>query len=767
MDDDDDMTGQSMDRASTSQPASPDPPADPSHRSAAAPASDRQISESDLLAGLDAPIEPVRVSMLYRLGLVVVAAAMVLLPLVYVGVVAAVGYGLYWHLTHNAVVFEQVSGRLALLAYVLPLIVGGIGLLFMIKPLFAPRPPRPQPVFVDARDEPLLFRYVEQLCQTVGAPMPRRIVLDAQVNASASFRRGIVSMFGRDLVLTIGMPLVAGLTLRQMTGVLAHEFGHFTQGTGMRLSYLISMISGWFARVVYERDAWDQKLVIWSQQAPHWAVQLALLIARFFVWLTRRLLWVLMWIGHLISCFMLRQMEYDADRYETRVAGSETFAATSKIMPLLAWANQGAHEALHESWREGRLGDDLPAMIMAKVGQLLSKHRQAAAQFEADVLAARTGFFDTHPSTRDRIDIAQREQAPGVFRLDAPARVLFGDFDRMCKAVTLSYYRQAIGAEFQPSGLVPTAALLKEQDRIGAARETLHRYFQGQLLQVQQVFLPAAELDAPADPHAAKQQLHQHRQAMIDHIPTARQAMRTWQEAEVRWHNARCALNLMRSELRVRAEDFELPKADRSHVEQVRQQAEGDRLSAMAQMDDFRCAAIGRLAAALRLIYDDAVGAHFKHIDEVRQRIGQLTGALAALESNWTRLLDLRDQYNIFALLMQNLEGNERNEVLINRILSRSEHITKAMRDIRIHLTAVPYPYKHATEAVSLGDYAAPKVSEAKSVGEVYVEADHMIQQLSTLYYRLMADLASVAEKVETAIGLPPLPDPPESADQN
>ena len=36
------------------------------------------------------------------------------------------------------------------------------------------------------------------------------------------------------------------------------------------------------------------------------------------------MLWVLMWIGHGVSSFMLRQMEFDADRYEARVAGSET-----------------------------------------------------------------------------------------------------------------------------------------------------------------------------------------------------------------------------------------------------------------------------------------------------------------------------------------------------------------------------------------------------------------------------------------------------------
>ena len=47
------------------------------------------------------------------------------------------------------------------------------------------------------------------------------------------------------------------------------------------------------------------------------------------VWLTRRLLWVLMMLGNAISCFLLRQMEFDADRYEARVAGSAAFESTA------------------------------------------------------------------------------------------------------------------------------------------------------------------------------------------------------------------------------------------------------------------------------------------------------------------------------------------------------------------------------------------------------------------------------------------------------
>ena len=47
--------------------------------------------------------------------------------------------------------------------------------------------------------------------------------------------------------------------------MLAHELGHFSQSTGMRLTYLMRAINRWFARVVYELSRWANKLgVHWS-----------------------------------------------------------------------------------------------------------------------------------------------------------------------------------------------------------------------------------------------------------------------------------------------------------------------------------------------------------------------------------------------------------------------------------------------------------------------------------------------------------------------
>jgi hypothetical protein len=318
-----------------------------------APVSSVATSIEDIIDAFRGPIEPVRVPLLYDLGLLLVAVAMVLLPLLYIALIMLAGYGIYFHATESTGIFEGGNARLAALVYFTPIVAGLILIFFMLKPLFARPPPQPLPVSLDPAEEPGVFRFVEKICATVGAPLPRRIDVDCQVNASAGFAAGFRSMFSQDLVLTIGLPLVAGLSLRELAGVLAHEFGHFTQGTGMRLTYIIRSVNNWFARVVYERDAWDEMLIKASTEgAIGLGMALMLNAARFMVWLTRRILWVLMMAGHIISSFMLRQMEFDADRYEARVAGSTAFETTSLKLRLLGLASQGVYSNFQNAWNQ-------------------------------------------------------------------------------------------------------------------------------------------------------------------------------------------------------------------------------------------------------------------------------------------------------------------------------------------------------------------------------------------------------------------------------
>jgi Zn-dependent protease with chaperone function len=279
---------------------------------------------------------------LYGAGLAIVAFAMVLLPLLYMALIGFTVWAVLWHLRNDTWIFDGPSGRAGFSRFVLylgPAVVGGILVFFMVKPFFAAKAKRSEPITLDPEKEPMLFAFVQKICGLVGASAPCRIDVDCEVNASASLRRGLWS---NDLVLTIGLPLASGLDMRQFAGVLAHEFGHFAQGAGMRLTYIIRKINVWFARVVYERDAWDLKLEQYAKGGD-WRVRIMLHAGRGCVWVSRRILWALMHAGQAISCFMLRQMEYDADSYEAKLAGSDAFESTASRLRVLAVATQVAY----------------------------------------------------------------------------------------------------------------------------------------------------------------------------------------------------------------------------------------------------------------------------------------------------------------------------------------------------------------------------------------------------------------------------------------
>jgi len=416
-----------------------------------------RMTPSQVAAAFQGNIPRSRVSLVYQLGLVVVAITMVLLPLLYLAIVAAAGWCVYWWATHGLAMFSLGGGGrvmvLKLIVYATPLFAGIVIVFFMIKPLLARRAPAAQPLALSPVAEPVLFALVRCVCDAVGAPFPKRIDVDCQLNASASFRRGLLSFLGSDLVLTIGMPLVAGMTARQFAGILAHEFGHFTQGFGMRLTYLIRTVNMWFARIAYERDAWDATLDQWADEAEDGRVMLVVNTARLGVWFSRLILKLLLYLGHGIGCFMLRQMEYDADSYEIKLAGSETFESAAKRLCVLGRALDKSYKEMRVGWNlNKRLPDNFPAFLMAHEGAMKPLAR---TQIEDRAGLAKTGLFDSHPSDGDRIRKARQAGEPGVVELDGPATALFSNFEVLAKQVTQLHYEDDLGIPLGLAKLSP------------------------------------------------------------------------------------------------------------------------------------------------------------------------------------------------------------------------------------------------------------------------------------------------------------------------
>ena len=735
---------------------------------AAAPANSPQAApapdvRTQVLVGFLGQIPRVRTSATYQLGILLTALLMVLLPVIYVGIIGLVCLVVWWHLTTNHVIIGAVRGKaalLALVAYVAPLVIGAIVIAFMFKPLFARPANEGRRRSVTPNSDPLLFEFVDRICELVGAPRPKRIDIDCQINASASFRNGWLSLLsGRDLVLTIGMPLAAGLTLQQFAGVLAHEFGHFSQGAGMRLTYVIRSINMWFMRVVYQRDSWDE----WLEQASEGLdlrVGWVLLVARGCVWLTRRILWGLMYVGHVVAGFMLRQMEFDADKYEARVAGSETFAATARQLRLLALAWHGAEADLASYHREGRLADNLPKLMMANLEQL---PREANDFVEKLIAETKTGMFDSHPADRDRIASARAEQAAGAFQSNLPASVLFGHFDTASKGATWDYYCAAFGTLIDPKSLHPTEALLERTGSQQAAAKARERFFAGAFTLLRPMRLPIVELGRTQHVAIWQEALATARQQMEQLAPAYREAIQSFDAADTQLVQSRQARSILTTGVRLQADHFQQKFDSAADATRQRDAAIVDLGRLGKQLDSFEDAAGRRLQADLMLLFDPAVAQRLEEGETMQVDGRALLPLVAQISSLHASLMELRNCNATLAALLGHIQGNERSEELVREVLDCAARVRMQAADLRHHFERVDYPFDHAKGRMSVSQYLLDIMPPAEEIGAIYQAADQVLNKLMELLGRAISRLCVIAEAVEGDQGYQSLP-PPQGA---
>ncbi|MBK8978741.1 MAG: M48 family metallopeptidase [Planctomycetes bacterium] len=717
------------------------------------------IDRDTLLGALDVEIERPRLSLLYRLGILSVAAILWILPLIYIALIALVGYGLYFHATESLAMFESRGGqRVKLFLYVAPLIAGGLLLIFMIKPLFAPRAHSDDRVELDPDREPFLFDFVDAVCRAVGAAPPRRILADCKVNASAGFHQGGTGLTGGGRELTIGLPLVAGLQLRNLVGVLAHEFGHFSQGTGMRLSGLVVRVQAWFARVVFERDAWDQRILDWSRSNA-WPVTATGGVARALVWLTRRVLFALMWIARQVSSFTSRQMEFDADRYQIALAGWPVVGATLRELTRLSVAQQNAHELLGASWGERRLVDDLPALIVARRRAMSDElERRIDESLDRETV----GRFDTHPRTVDREAAARAIGDDGVFAIDAPARILFDDFERLCRDATARHYRERLGRGLRDAELVPVAAYAAEQGAEDERRRSLRRYFFGTLSVMRAVALPAGLPGAPPDPRAVGARIRDLRGALRDGADRTRELT----VALVACYDRRSVLGVagayVKAGRRIDPAGFGLPDAKASTIARAIADVDAAIPTARAELDAVAGRDEERLALALSMLQVEKVASRVDGAQALRAEVAGLLPAAVAIGRVLGDLADLRGELNVLGRLGAELRTEADHEAFRPTLVRRAGRLFELCGRLRATLGDARYPFPHPTAGLTVADHALPQVPPAGQLADLYNAAGAADGRLTELYVRLLASITHAAERVEAALGMPPMA-PPEA----
>lgn len=615
-------------------------------------------------------LQRARVSIGYRFGMGLVLAGLLLLPLLYLGLVLGIAGTVAWHFQHGQIWLMRASqwsahslaGTGAGLAGLICLCIGTAGaifLLFLIKPLFVPPLKRLPVVTLDPTEEKTLFVLVQRICELMGAPMPKDVRVDCSVNAAAGFRRGLSGFLQGHMVLTIGMPLVAGLTARQLAAVLAHEFGHFAQGGAMRLDYLIRTINHWFARAVYERDAWDQKLEALAA-SKHCLNGLGR-AATAMIGAGRAVLKVLLQVGGVLSGFMSRQMEYDADVHAARMAGGNEYVDTLlKIEELI-----GAHNLMAQEFLELLGRNTLPNNVPGRLQRWEQEMDEVVRQkIQTAALGRKTEWWHTHPSLKDRQKRLQAKRIPGVFHLDSPAPELFADFASLSKTVSAHWYAVELGVNLDRLRLVD----LEEEEKVREMKDVqdeMVREIFGQVPAPYRLLpLPAA---AP-DPSV---------QVALVEALKATYAVNCEQESKLRQTVLQQTMACRMASL-----GFPLPKLlglevtegtlEATQAAQVEGAKSYETLS--AQMLVFERAAWSRISGALARHYEQPFTSEWW-----RQRVGVLTEAQRALATSMQLLMQVWVDASLVELAKAHEEDLPEDDSLATTLREHDKRVRAAL----------------------------------------------------------------------------------------
>lgn len=692
------------------------------------------------------------VTFLYRIGLAAVSLTMILLPLVYFVFVALCGYGLahfaydYWSFVNESA-NPNIFGTLFMLVIGLPPFLLGLAFIaLLIKPFFAPKPEPRQSFSLQHADAPQLFALIGWICRSLNAPIPSRMDVNLSVNAGVYFRGGLPSLFANDLVLELGLPLAAGLNLSQFAGVIAHEYGHFSQGAAMRAGYAVRVINGWFYRVVYERDRWDRFLLAQCERDDQRAIVLIVLyFTRFGIWFTRRFLWVLMWIGHLLSTFLSRQMEFNADLYEIRLCGSESFVAVQRRMYQLDLGAALAEKELIQKWkREKKLFDEIPAFIVQQAAQIPAEIQSRHHSVRDTV---KTRLFDFHPSDAERIRRAVAANERGVFHSTAPATSLFANFSELTRRVTLAHYRDLIGPSFGDDMLIPMEQTVRRQAHDSSAdAQKIERYFLGVPTALRPIYLAENKTMAVRPTEPVITAIHTNRLAMERLLPVAQTAYAQLHDADARVLQASQAAHLLRAGFQFDPADFKLAAGD---PEPALAEAERALDSANAALLPFEEAARARLAETvqlLRLCQSITIIPEGRRLEEeARQNVW----VLSRLSPIHEPLLELRKDCATLDMLLQYRRRHASADNLDATLEDLCAGIQERINSIQQLTEQIRYPFEHPAGQIFVSQYLRNTEYHADPCELTLREGNHHVAKSVALHQRLLANLVSICEEVE------------------
>ena len=313
--------------------------------------------------------------------------------------------------------FEAGTHSLGPIAGKLGLITAGVALALGRAVFRVERSSRQEPpgLPVTRGQEPALWAVVDQVARATGAAPPDELRLTDDVNAYVVQRSRLLGLVGGRRTMGIGLALLHALTVEELRGVLAHEYGHYAGGD-TRLGPLSYRASSTVGRSV-------------AHLGPR------TLVGRLFTAYAR--------LVFRTSLAVRRRQELSADVAAARLVGADVHEAALRAVH----AGDAAYSFFLGSYvdplvSQGVVPDDLYGGFRALLADPVRQAELEAVR--GDVDGAPADPYDSHPSLGERLALISglAPAAPGA-RDDDRATRLLADPAAAGRAVTAHLVRGA------------------------------------------------------------------------------------------------------------------------------------------------------------------------------------------------------------------------------------------------------------------------------------------------------------------------------------
>jgi len=324
--------------------------------------------------------------------------------------------------------------------------MGVLIIIFLVKFIFSKtKADNSHLIEINKSDEPELFAFIDDIVKKVNTDFPKKVFISSEVNASVFYDSGFWSMFFPvKKNLHIGLGLMNAVTINEFKGILAHEFGHFSQRS-MKVGSYVYNVNHVLHNMLYDNDGYEKIIGRWANISGYFS-----LFVLGGVKMVSGIQWVLGKVYHVVNINYMalsREMEFHADEVAAHVAGPQALATSLVRMDLASHSLNSVLNFYNDKIAENLKPKDIFAQhhyVMAfSATEYGLKFEHGLPVVTLDTKSrfnkSKLTFEDqwaSHPSDNDRIKRLESLTIAVQNTDTRPALSLFADKDKIQARVT-------------------------------------------------------------------------------------------------------------------------------------------------------------------------------------------------------------------------------------------------------------------------------------------------------------------------------------------